>query len=208
MAGGWLRWFHGQSEISPEPFQSEIYISTLAKVRDQLQAAAPETFAKDKFLNGYVDQAIRIAAEIEGTLLPHATAHGDFTPSNVFIRGKQVVGFDYAANRRLPVTHDICRFMLYLDVASRLPARARDLGEYGCNPEIYQAFSGRYGIDPELMESGRWIKFQFMEVARRMAAIKLTRARHKGGKNPFRALEMMRLRRNAKQISARITSAG
>lgn len=192
MAGRWLEWFHARSLVSLEPFDASYFSGKLAALVGKSAAggANPTEFGE------WMEFAAVVAAGLDGVLVPHAEVHGDFTPFNLFIDGDRVTGFDYQVNRRLPITHDLCRFLLYLEAYRILPSRAADLREYGCGKADFEDFMRAYGADREWFENGLWAKLQFLEVARRMASLMVRRASWRN--RSFRWIEMRCLCRNAR----------
>jgi tRNA A-37 threonylcarbamoyl transferase component Bud32 len=194
-AARWLRWFHESSGVVVRPFEARSFVNPLQKTVGKVQGMAAQSTALDGWFARCVRSAGDFAGELEGVAMPHATAHGDFTPFNLFVDGGRMVGFDFRANRRLAVTHDICRFLLYLDVYQICPAGRREVAECGCRRDDLEVFMDAYGMDGARMEDDHWRKLQFMEITRRLGSLMLSRAR--GSKGILAVLEISRLRRNA-----------
>ena len=75
------------------------------------------------------------------------------------------------------MTHDICRFLLYLDVYRIIPAGGREMRDYGCRQTIWM-----YSWRPTEWQQARlddklWRKLQFMEITRRIISLTLPRTR-------------------------------
>jgi hypothetical protein len=194
----WLKWFHACSPIVQAPFESRYFLKKLMTLQGRIARKNPAVPAGDPFLLRCIEVVQRVSADLDGHIVPHASAHGDFTPFNLFARGETMVGFDYLANRRLPVTYDICRFLLYLDIYRLLPAGASELRQYGCRQADFEIFMGAYGGDQAWTENGRWLQFQFLEVVRRLTSLALRRA--EGRKLPFGVIETASMRRTAKLL--------
>ncbi len=199
-AGGWLGWFHSLNHVASEPFEAQAAFRKIEAIVDRIRALDADMLARDRWLADYMKLAETCARSIEGVPLPHVRGHGDFTPFNCFIRGGTMIGFDYQVKRRFPVAHDICRFLVYLDVHRLLPASAKELRESGCRADDLTIFMEAYGAQGLPVEKALWLKLYFLELMRRIASLTLTRA--KGRKRPFRMQEMARLRRNAFHISS------
>jgi aminoglycoside phosphotransferase (APT) family kinase protein len=197
-AACWLRWFHESSEVVFRPFEARTFTNTLQMTVDKVEAMANKAAARDGLLARFVRSASEFARETEGVVMPHATAHGDFTPFNLFIDGGRMVGFDFRANRRLAVTHDICRFLLYLDIYQISPADGREVAKYGCRRDDLDVFMEAYGMAAARLDDEIWRKLQFMEITRRIMSLTLPRTRL--SKRMLGMFETSRLRRNARLI--------
>ena len=199
-AGSWLGWFHSLNQVASEPFEALAAFRKIELIVEKIRELDADGLARDHWLEDYVKLAETCARSIDGVALPHVRGHGDFTPFNCFIRGGTMIGFDYQVKRRFPVAHDICRFLVYLDVHRLLPASAAELRESGCRASDLAIFMEGYGTPGPPAEKTLWLKLHFLELMRRIASLRLTRA--KGRKRPFRMQEMARLRRNARTISS------
>ena len=169
----------------------------------RIESLAPDMLSEDGFLNGCVETVRSIVSGMNGEIMTHASAYGDFTPFNLFVEKQRTVGFDFGVHRRAPVASDISRFLIYLDIYHLIPTRRGELRESGCRERHVRAFMGGYGSEEKLLAGGGWLKFQFMEVVRRMVSLMAMRA--KGRNHAFRAVEMMLLRRSARQIMGGLT---
>ena len=194
-AATWLRWFHESSGVVVRPFEARSFVNPLQRTIERVQDMAARSTATDAWFARCVRSAGDVAGELEGVAMPHATAHGDFTPFNLFIDGGRMVGFDFRANRRLAVSHDICRFLLYLDVYHIRPADRREVAEYGCRLDDLEVFMDAYGMAGARLDADLWRRLQFMETTRRLASLMLSKA--KGSKGILSGFEISRLRRNA-----------
>lgn len=196
-SAGWLRWFHGQSELGSEPFDAARFNRRLAKTLEKVSTQNPTALSRDPFLNTCVEFAGKIATGMDGVLMPHARVHGDFTPFNLFAHGDKTIGFDYQVKHRQPISHDICRFLLYLELSQIIPTRPAEQRKYGCRKEDLELFMASYGeMGRELVENELWQGLQFMEVVRRITSLSLPRS----SQHPFRVIEMAYLRRNARHL--------
>lgn len=197
-AARWLRWFHDQTNIADGPFDAELFHRKVSKLMERFQSISPRGAPPGGFVGECVAVAGNFATALEGTLMPHATAHGDFTPFNLFIQDGRTIGFDYRANRRLPVYHDICRFLHYQDVYRFTPARAADVRKCGCRLPDFETFMEAYGTDLQRLDQDVWLKLHFMEITRRILSLSMPDAGLRKGF--FRFIELAHLRRNARII--------
>ncbi len=194
-AAGWLGWFYRRGEVRQEPFVAAKFGLKIDRLHGALESSAPGLLAGDGFLRDCHGLASRIAAGLEGRVMPHVPAHGDFTPFNLFAAGDRTVGFDFGAVRILPAHHDMCRFLMYLGIYRALPADALELREYGCPARDIQAFLTMFtpggSFDADL-----WRRVQFIEITRRLLALKPVKGNF--WKQSLRSLQSARLRRAAK----------
>lgn len=197
-AARWLGWFHGQSDIGVEPFDASTPLNNILKTLAKIHQLNPKALADDPFLDKCVKISRKIADAINGSPIPHASVHGDFTPYNLFTHGEKTVGIDFQAQRRLPVTHDICRFLLYLEVSQIIPTPSSQLRRHGVRSRDFEIFMEAYKGGSQLPHDELWLKLQFLEITRRLTSLSLPRA--SPWKQPLRAVEKFVLRRNAKQI--------
>lgn len=173
-AASWLKWFHGGFGETQMRFEAAHYLESLEKSGEKLGPA--NHLGKDRFLFECMAQSRRIAAELDGRMMRHSTAHGDFTPFNLFIDRERAVGFDFRANQRLPVHHDMSRFLIYLDVYRLMPAPREDLSRCGCRMSDFEGFLDAYGGDRSAVEDGTWQRLHFLELTRRMVSVSLPKA--------------------------------
>lgn len=170
-AASWLKWFHGSFGETLMRFEAVHYLESLEKSCEKL---GPENHrGKDRFLVECMTQARRIAVDLDGRMMRHSTAHGDFTPFNLFIDRERAVGFDFRANQRLPIHHDMSRFLIYLDVYRLTPAPLKDLSRCGCRMNDFEGFLDAYGGDRSAVEDGTWQRLHFLELTRRMVSVSL-----------------------------------
>lgn len=199
-AGGWLAWFHSCAKVTAEPFDAEYFLGKLETLREKAGSNDREVLGADQFLQTTLALTKEVAHSLHGVSLPHVSVHGDFTPFNLFGRGGQIVGFDFLARRRLPVSYDVCRFLLYLDLYRLMPTPAAELRKFGCRQRDFEAFAAGHGGDLTWTESGRWQRFQYLEVARRLTSLALRRS--EGRKSLFGRIENARVRRTARHLAA------
>lgn len=195
-AGTWLKWFHGSFGETRMRFVAAHYLESLEKSAEKLDLSNHR--GNDRFLGECMAQARRIAADLDGRMMWHSTAHGDFTPFNLFIDRERTVGFDFRANQRLPVHHDMSRFLIYLDVYRLTPAPERELSRYGCRIRDFEGFLDAYGGDRSAVEDGTWLRLHFLELTRRLVSVSLPKTGF--GNRLLRLPESAALRRSARAV--------
>lgn len=196
-SAAWLGWFYQHGGIQPQPFESSLVALRVGRLRGLLEDSAPGALAADRLLDDCLKLSVEIAGDLDGREIPHVAAHGDFTPFNLFAQGSRTVGFDFGAGRRLPLYHDMCRFLLYLDVYRPLPASSRDLSRVGCRAADLDGFMEAFGHNVPF-EREVWLKLHFIEVTRRMVALKPPKPRWMS--RCFRGLQSAVLRRAARRM--------
>jgi hypothetical protein len=201
-AAGWLAWFYARGQVRPEPFVPSKFGLKIDRLHGALEFSAPGSLAGDGFLRDCLALSSRLAAELEGREIPHVPAHGDFTPFNLFAAGHRTIGFDFGAVRILPIHHDISRFLMYLGIYRPLPPRPADLAEFGCAADDLEMFLSVFSPG-ERLDSDVWRRMQFIEISRRLLALKPP----KGNlwKQGLRSLQAGRLRRSARCLMKTLT---
>jgi hypothetical protein len=194
-AAGWLAWFYRRGQIRPEPFVPTKFGLKIDRLHGALECSAPGSLASDGFLRDCLALSSRLAADLEGRVIPHAPAHGDFTPFNLFAAGKRTIGFDFGAVRILPIHHDISRFLMYLGIYRPLPPRTADLAEFGCAADDLEMFLSVFS-PVERLDVDVWRRMQFIEITRRLLALKPLRGNL--WKQGLRSVQAGRLRRSAR----------
>jgi len=141
-AGSWLRAFHELSNITAEPLDAS---KLVAKLDTQLSRNPTATVAQniDPTFHTALNRFHKLAATTTAET-PHALLHGDFTPTNLLVKGNDVIGMDMWGMRRAPVYEDIARMLVYLGVVSPVGFSAEVLGPH-CS--LLQAFAQGYGTD-------------------------------------------------------------
>ena len=176
-AGSWLRWFHGSFGETRMRFETAHYLESLEKSGEKLGLTHHR--GNDRFLGD-------------------STAHGDFTPFNLFVDRESAVGFDFRANQRLPIHHDMSRFLIYLDVYRLTPAPEGELSRCGCRMSDFDGFMDAYGGDRSAVEDGTWLRLHFLELTRRLVSVSLPKPGI--GNRLARLPESAALRRCAKAV--------
>jgi hypothetical protein len=205
-AARWLGWFHRHSGVDSKPFSAESFTGKLAKMLGKISDTTPDALAGDGFLVECIEKASKVATDLDGRLMPHADVHGDFTPFNLFMDRGTVIGFDYRGNRSMPIYHDICRFLVYIDVYRITPPSTSDLRQHGCRKNDFDVFMTSYAPDGEPIDPELLLKLQFLEITRRLTSLKVHRAKVRN--RVFRFIEMAHLRRNARHILHVLKSNG
>ncbi len=175
-AARWLRWFHEGDGIDERPFRPGVVAGHLDHLRGILENAAPGSLARDHRLGGLLGLSMEVAESLGGRTMPHATAHGDFTPFNLFAGGRRMIGFDYGGNARFPLYEDMCRFLSYMNIYRPMPASAADLARHGCHGRDFADFMEAYG-SPVPFDAGLWRKLCFIETTRRILSLRPERPR-------------------------------
>lgn len=145
LAAQWLRWFHNLSDIENKPFNSNHYIVKL----DQRIAGLPKQVqgvVNDELFQRCYRLIQSSTSEFERMSIDHAVVHGDFKPDNLFYSQRRVVGFDFSDPGMRPITEDICRFLLNIEIG-RFPGSGGM--KRGINPQFFsdlELFRGSYGL--------------------------------------------------------------
>jgi Phosphotransferase enzyme family len=193
-AAAWLAWFYQRGQVRPEPFVPGKFGMKFDRLHGVIESAAPGSLAGDVFLRECLALTSRLAGELDGRVMPHAPAHGDFTPFNLFADGGRTIGFDFGAVRILPVHHDISRFLMYLGIYRPLAPRTSELTEFGCAADDLELFLSVFSPG-ERLDVEVWRRMQFIEISRRLLALKPLRGNL--WKQGFRSLQASRLRHSA-----------
>lgn len=190
----WLDWYHRQGAVETLPFDASMMMSWIEKLR---RAVPGGRLAGDCLLNDCLRISEQLAAETHGKPMRHGMAHGDFTPANLFIHGGRTIGFDYWANGRQPLYHEISRFFVYLEVYRLIPSDGADLAKYGCCRADFEAFIG--GLSgAESWDDNLWLRLHFMEITRRILSLTIPHRRWQG--RVVRSVQATILRRNARKM--------
>ena len=200
-AGKWLRAFHDAGGISSQAIDIHRILSRTEIMMKRVKDCGYPIETDTVFMRCH--RLLRDAVPfLKNVKLPHAVVHGDFTPSNIFHGAKDTVGFDFMATERAPVTHDICRFLLYLQVyryflLTFAPSRA--LRRFN---EDSTVFLSSYGMLEWLPRSRELMYLQMAELLRRWASVQ---SQLKSCvRQPFQLIELTRFRNLAKQFIKRI----
>jgi len=144
-AAQWLHWFHNLSEIEHKRFDSTHYIVNLDKRIAGLPIQVRDIVNDDLFQRCY--RLIQTStSRFEKISIDHAVVHGDFKPDNLFYSLQRVVGFDFSDPGMRPITEDICRFLLNIEI-SRFPGSGGM--KRGVSPQFFsdlEVFRSSYGL--------------------------------------------------------------
>lgn len=112
---GWLRWFHSQSEVSTACVGDD---QPIRRIMRKVRASGLAESGKwhDESLHRSLELAVKCSTLVRRLSIDHALCHHDFKPTNVLLDDSHIVGIDFLAHRRDPVTLDICRFLIQLDL--------------------------------------------------------------------------------------------
>jgi aminoglycoside phosphotransferase (APT) family kinase protein len=122
--GDWLRAFHALGGTVEGEFDSARYRSQL-NARMVSATSGLETLRLDPLWVRSVDWLESELDRVDGTLVPLACTHGDFTFTNVLVSRDRVTGIDIWADRWLPLAEDLARMFVYLAMGDLFPLRAR-----------------------------------------------------------------------------------
>ena len=156
--GIWLRKLHELSDPKPEAVEVEKLRAKLLTQLEKHEAAASRLTHNAAFqtaFHAFEQIGLKGAAPI-----PHTLLHGDFTPSNLLVKGTDVVGIDIWGARHGPIYEDIARLLTYLSVVSPF-ALTRD------NRRLLKAFQAGYGNDWLDVNSKNWCVILMYQLLRR-----------------------------------------
>ena len=170
--GEWLRLFHETSVINT----CELNFTRELKVVENRITQYSENHLSSNpnfqfFLRSYaiLKQAI---SNLPPTNVPHAIAHGDFTPSNMLLDHERIVGLDIWASARKPIYVDLARMIVYLTIAYPLITRQLIYNDSGKIQKKIALLLKGYGKDIVDPSSSIFKLFLFLEYLRRWLAIK------------------------------------
>lgn len=126
--GAWLRHFHALGRIEPDRFDATRY-RVLLDARIRRAEAAGLGITADPLWQHAHGWWMRAIDALDGTTLPFALTHGDFTSTNILVGPGRVTGIDLWAEERAPVAEDLARMFVYLAMGDLFPLRAR-LGSF------------------------------------------------------------------------------
>lgn len=128
LVGGWLRHFHALGPIDEGRFSADRYRALLEARIARASAAGLGILSEPLWRRAQTwwDHAL---GTLDGTRLPSALTHGDFTSTNILIGPGRVTGIDLWAEERAPLAEDLARMFVYLAMGDPFPLRAR-VGAY------------------------------------------------------------------------------
>ncbi len=122
--GAWLRDFHAIGGINAGPFDAARY-GELLSTRMAASRSGVRDLSRDPLWQRSLGWLQRRLATLDGTEVPIALTHGDFTFTNVLVEPHRITGIDVWADLRLPLVEDLARMFVYLSMGDPLPLRAR-----------------------------------------------------------------------------------
>lgn len=201
-AGGWLKWFHGVGGVENLPYDSSMMLGKIEAMIEKVNAQNAAVMPAQKTFWHCLDVLRRATPRFHGVSVPHAPVHGDFTPYNLLLPDDgRTAGIDFLAHGRMPVTFDICHFLVYLDVHRFWLTAARSLRKQGCNqPDMDHFFAG-YGDALSGLAPDAFLYCHLSEVLRRWVTLLLLK--HDGRPHGWkRKLELFRVARMARHMAA------
>ena len=124
LVGRWLRQFHALGQIEDGVFAAARY-RALLETRIARAVAAGSGIPSDPLWQRAQRWWLEALGTLDGTPLPVALTHGDFTSTNVLIGPGRITGIDLWAEERAPVAEDLARMFVYLAMGDPFPLRAR-----------------------------------------------------------------------------------
>lgn len=187
-AGRWLRHFHDQGEHDMQPLGDLDLLRPLHTIMGSAAvAAAPDPAFRTAYAT--LQDCVR---ELGDTPVALVTAHGDFSPANLFLGEDRAVGFDFKAKPVLPAARDIMHFLVFAN--SFNTSTWRLLTTQVARHDL-EAFLAGYGALDAAMDARLLAVFQLSEALHSWAQ-SLDRIRREGN-NLRRAARTRRLRRMA-----------
>ncbi len=155
LTGGWLRRFHQAARTELKPFDADHFRALIARRADQ-HADAAKRLARDSVFQAGMERFEEGSAALDGRMGRHTMSHGDFTPSNILISPRRVIGIDIWGRKQVPICTDMARMITYLLTTDLLPLRARFQPMPVEERPWWRAFVNGYG--PDLFPDGDILK--------------------------------------------------
>jgi Ser/Thr protein kinase RdoA (MazF antagonist) len=114
--------------------------------------------------------------EFGDTAVALVTAHGDFSPPNLFLGDDRAVGFDFKATKARPAARDIMHFLVFAKAFNTPTWR---LVSSQVDRHDLEAFLGGYGALDDTMDARLLMVFRLAEALRSWSHL-LVRARREG----------------------------
>jgi hypothetical protein len=173
-AGRWLRHFHEQGEHGVCPLGDLDLLRPLNTIMGSLgEADAPDPAFRTACAT--LQDCVR---ELRDTSIPLVTAHGDFSPANLFLGNDRAVGFDFKARPMWPAARDIMHFLVY--AKSFNTSTWASLTSQVVRHD-QEAFLAGYGaLDDDAMDARLLAVFRLAEALRTWSHL-LDRTRREGG---------------------------
>jgi hypothetical protein len=197
-AGRWLRHFHDQGEQDVRPLGDLDLLRPLNTIMGSAElAAAPDPAFRTAY--AALQDCVRDLGDVPVALV---TAHGDFSPPNLFLGDDRAVGFDFKAIKARPAAHDIMHFLVFAKAFNTPTWRQLTSN---VDRHDFEAFLGGYGALDDAMDARLLMVFRLAEALRSWAHL-LVRARREGG--TLRRMTRIRRLRNMATHAARILRRG
>lgn len=198
-AAGWLRWFHGQSEMETASLAKRIKLKGIVTTLDN-HAEVPQAMkAHDPTLREFLEVARNAAKYVRATEMDFVDLHGDFKLTNLLISSSgQVVGIDFKGEGRGAISHDICRFLSDLDFHLNLVGRSFAL-EKSSPSNNFTVFLAAYGGRMTKLNREPFLFLYFLTILRGLVQ---QRRKFTGGIG-FRLRQAV-MRRLAKKLSREV----
>jgi len=194
---GWLRWFHSQSEVAPSRLGDDPPIRRIVrKVRASKLAESGKWH--DESLFRCLDLAVKCSPIVRRLSIDHALCHQDFKPTNVLLDDTHIVGIDFLTRRRDPVTLDICRFMIQLDLYRTLWKKSFALTRR-TEGNDFDVFLNAYGGGASELGDDELLYLYFVSVLSRWSSLAIRWAN--GQRNLQQRFHLFVIRVIARQLS-------
>ena len=202
MCAEWLRSFHEVTGLEAWPFDGAAMLERTEREMSELTPVFLDG-PSGRSLTGGWELLAQQAKRLRNMRVPHSVLHGDFTTSNLMVRGDQLVGLDFEARRRRPVAHDICRFLIHLDICRWQATNLSVMDETAGDRRDNEAFTTGYGSN--VMPQGSFFQLALLnELVRRVAI----RSNPATGSLIARRVELSRLRRRLDLLVERMKAGG
>jgi hypothetical protein len=197
-AGRWLRHFHDQGEHDARRLGD---LDLLRPLDILMGSLGLETAPDPAFRTAHatLQDCVR---DLRDAPIPLVTAHGDFSPANLFLGNDRAVGFDFKAKPAWPAARDIMHFLVYAKSFNTSTWRLLTTQVVRHDQE---AFLSGYGALDDAMDARLLTVFQLSEALHSWAH-SLDRIRREG-RNLRRTARTRRLRSMATH-AARSLSRG
>jgi hypothetical protein len=191
-AGRWLRHFHDQGEHAVRPLGD---LDLLRPLNTLMGSSGPAPAPDPAFRTAYatLQDCVR---ELRDVPIALVTAHGDFSPANLFLGDDRVVGFDFKAHAARPAARDIMHFLVY--AKSFNTSTWRQLTSHVDRHDL-ESFLGGYGAMDDAMDARLLAVFRLAEALHSWSHL-LDRIRREGSK-------LRRMARIRRQRSMAINAA-
>lgn len=195
---GWLRWFHSQSDMAAACVGDDQPIRRIVR---KVSASGFSEGGKwhDESLRQSLELAVKCSSLVKHLSIDHALCHHDFKPTNVLVDDDHIVGIDFLAHRRDPVTLDICRFLIQLDLYRTLLGKSFAL-KRGSAGNDFDVFLSAYGEGVTRIGKDELLYLYFVSVLSRWSSLAIHWAN--GRRTLRQRFHLIVIRSIAKQLSA------